>query len=190
VAALVGIALSYAAVMAGAAGAGASDGRNEGALCTLGADACRLTAPVLPSAAEAPVYATPAEVDCRAVILINNRGTDSGGRGFGRATDRLPLSGDCEPAPLDLRYRVSRFPDSERPSGALRSERSRRAVGSAPVATGLPPESGTVPTTAAQPMALYAAHDLAPPAVRDLDIQAPTPLDTRGLDPPDRPPRV
>lgn len=176
-AALVAVALSYAALVSGVAGAGAPE---EGDLCTRPeAEACRVAlVPVAPSD-EDPTYATPAEVDCRALVQAR-----------ARQVDRPLLSGDCESAPLDLRYRMSRFADSERPSGSLRSERSRRTVQAPSTATGLPPDTGGLLPTAAQPMALYASQDHIPPAASQVIGLSTTPLDTRSLDPPDRPPRV
>jgi hypothetical protein len=64
-----------------------------------------------------PEYATPAEIDCPAPLAANG-----------------PIaSGECDGAPLDLWYRVSRLPESERPAGSLMptSRRSRAAHGSA-----------------------------------------------------------
>lgn len=177
-AALVAVALSYAALVSGVAGAGVPQ---ETDLCARPeAEACRV---VLVQAAPSdgdPTYATPAEVDCRA--LVEARAT--------RQVEGPLLSGDCESAPLDLRYRMSRFADSERSTGALRSERSRRTVRSPSTATGLPPNHGGLLTAAMQPMALYASQDFIPPAAGQTTGLSTTPLDTRSLDPPDRPPRV
>ena len=178
-AALVGVALSYAVLVGGVAAAGAPE---DGDLCALRlqADACLMALAQPESTDEERTYATPAEVACRA--LVDARAA--------RQAERPLLSGDCESVPLDLRYRVSRFPDSERPSGALRSERTRRAVRSPSAATGLPRNTGGPLVTATQPMALYASQDLVPPAAGQMIGLATTPLDTRSLDPPDRPPRV
>jgi hypothetical protein len=188
VVALVGVALSYAAVLAGVAGAtdaNVADETTAGALCVLGAEACRADSPPPGAAAldDDAVYATPAEVDCRALAPADLRGA-------ARGSDRVLLSGDCESAPLDLRYRVSRFPDSERSQGAFRSERARRTVRAAAVVAGLPLNTAALMTATAHPMALYAEHALVPPAARELDFEPPAVLHTRSLDPPDRPPRV
>lgn len=177
-AAFVAVALSYAALVSGVAGAGVPE---DGGFCArVEADACRVVELQAEATDGDRTYATPAEVDCRA--LVDARAA--------RQAERPLLSGDCESAPLDLRYRMSRFADSERPSGSLRSERSRRTVRSPSTATGLPPDRGGLPVAATQPMALYASQDLIPPAAGQLTGLTTTPLDTRTLDPPDRPPRV
>jgi hypothetical protein len=126
-------------------------------------------------------YATPAEIDCRAV-------TQS--RGPARLSDRLFLSGDCERTIPDLRYRVSRPADSERSSGAFRSDRGRRSVRSAPTATGVPSDAGAPLTASIQPMALYAGYDLIPPLTSATIPETGTRVATRAMDPPDRPPRI
>lgn len=182
-AALLGVALSYAALLT-TTGVTAGGGA-EGELCLLGldGDACGLAAARTPAdidGAREAVYATPAEVDCRAMA-----------QGPGAHRDERPLlSGDCEGTILDLRYRVSRSPDSERPSGSLRSDRSRRTVHAAPAATGIPRDTRVPPTGTAHPMALYASHDPVPPQPGTLAIEWRGATATRTLDPPDRPPRV
>lgn len=182
-AALLGVALSYAALLT-TTGVTAGGGA-EGELCLLGLDqdACGLAAAPTPTAVggdRETVYATPAEVDCRAMAQAPGAHRD----------ERPLLSGDCEGTILDLRYRVSRSPDSERPSGSLRSDRSRRSVHAASAATGAPRDTRVPLTAAAQPMALYASHDQMPPQPGTLAIEWLGATATRTLDPPDRPPRV
>jgi hypothetical protein len=103
---------------------------------------------------------------------------------------RFLLSGDCEPAVPDLRYRVSRSAESERSSGAFRSDRAQRSVRSAPAATGVPPNTDLSLTASIQPVALYASHDLLPPTAGATVPETGTLVATRALDPPDRPPRI
>jgi hypothetical protein len=137
----------------------------------------------LPAVADAlSAYATPVEVDCRAAT--------------GTATtlvrdDLQLLSGGCTAPASDFRYRVSRFPDSERSSGGLGPERARRNVRSGETCTGLPPNRGSLVSVSAPPIAIY-AYTLIPVPPRapsrilgDGDLRAPT----RIIDPPDRPPR-
>lgn len=177
-AAFVAVALSYAALVGGVAGAGVPEG---GDLCAHPeAGACRVALVQLAESDGENTYATPAEVDCRALVVAR----------AARQAERPLLSGDCESAPLDLRYRMSRFADSERPNGALRSEHSRRTVRSPSTATGLPPNTPGLLASALQPMALYASQGFIPPAAGQTIGLSTTPLDTRSLDPPDRPPRV
>jgi len=130
---------------------------------------------------EDATYATPAEIACRALIQTG---------GPVRLNDRLLLSGDCGATVPDLRYRVSRSADSERSSGAFRSERARRTVRAAPAATGVPPDAGLSLASSVPPMALYASHDLMPPVAGETIPETGTPVATRAFDPPDRPPRI
>jgi hypothetical protein len=126
-------------------------------------------------------YATPAEIDCRAMI---QPGVPA------HLNVRLLLSGDCETTVPDLRYRVSRWADSELSSGAFRSDRTRRTVRTAPAATGVPNDAGLSLSASVPPMALYASHRLLPPTAGDPVLEAGAIATTRALDPPDRPPRI
>jgi hypothetical protein len=172
--AIVGVLLSYASLIAGVPGAGdaAPDVCGPADLCELPEVGDELTG-----------YATPVEVDCRAVTdtattLVRD--------------DLHLLSGGCTAPASDFRYRVSRFPDSERSSGGLGPERARRSVRSSETCTGLPPNRGSLVSVSAPPIAIY-AYTLIPVPPRaparilvDGDRRAPT----RIIDPPDRPPRA
>ena len=179
---MLGIALSCATLMTTTTGLAGTAGP-DGALCVPRADACRGAALPAPAPYDDGDYATPAEIVCLTISAAHTKQRAGSG-------DLAWLSGDCESTVLDLRYRVSRFPDSERPSGAFRSELARRSVRSASAATGLPPDTGALVLASVQPMALYASHDLIPPSARTMPPHAGTSVATRALDPPDRPPRV
>jgi hypothetical protein len=199
VAPLVGVVLSYATLFAGMSGAGATAGTalratpagRQGAVmdvADVGADVCAAgdaacEAPAAPDAADA-IYATPAEVDCRALGLP----------GAGAAVSRAELdlvAGACSPPVLDFHYRVSRAPESERPSGALRPQHARRARHRDPTCAGLPVDRGTpLSILSVQPMAVYALPALFPPSPARGAFASMTETPSRNLEPLDRPPRA
>jgi hypothetical protein len=183
VSALVGILVSCAALIGPATGAA------HGAVqpvervdpvafaydtCTDGAPACEVS---VRNEDEAPIFATPAEVDCPAASAPSPASAQPGGE-------------DCSPPTFDFRYRVSRSPESERPPGALRPQRSRRNVGTIAACTGLPVQRGSslAPSTA-QPIAMYAVPALRPPAARSATFEWSPGGAARTLEPLDRPPR-
>ena len=119
-------------------------------------------------------YATPAEIDCPAPLAANG-----------------PIaSGECDGAPLDLWYRVSRLPESERPAGSLMptSRRSRAAHGSA--SGGGPADPGQLSAPDVKPAALFALHDFVATVGRGLFVRSTDALPARVVAPPDRPPRA
>jgi hypothetical protein len=121
-----------------------------------------------------PEYATPAEIDCPAPLAANG-----------------PIaSGECDGAPLDLWYRVSRLPESERPAGSLMptSRRSRAAHGSA--SGGGPADPGQLSAPDVKPAALFALHDFVATVGRGLFVRSTDALPARVVAPPDRPPRA
>jgi len=98
--------------------------------------------------------------------------------------------GACNLPVLDFHYRVSRLPESERPSGAFQPQRARRNTRTASC-TGLPPERGTqLSTGIAQPAAIYARLELIPPAGEATQPAACVDRASRVLEPLDRPPRA
>jgi hypothetical protein len=115
-------------------------------------------------------YATPAEIEC--------------------PTPPPPsplLSGDCDQAPPDLWYRVSRVPTG--PAGTLAAERRQNASRLASSFTAPPARPEHAATPDAQPIALVAVPVLAAGgAVADFPIDAQAPPGGC-LVPPDRPPR-
>ena len=184
--ALVGVVLSYATVAAGAPSAGPSAFDD---ICIAGGPACE--GPVTADGEET-IYATPAQIDCPAPTGARH---PSGGSPVGqadRAADdgQQPAMGACNLPVLDFRYRVSRVPESERPSGAFQPQRARRTTRTASC-TGLPPERGTQFSTGlAQPAAIYAALEVIPPAGEATRPGACLERATRVLEPLDRPPRA
>jgi hypothetical protein len=118
-------------------------------------------------------YATPAEVDCPAPPQ----------------PPAVLASGECEEAPLNFWYRVSRFPESELPTGRLAPATARRAHGSAAVRGSLP-DAGQISKLNLQPIALHAIPALFPTAARRRVDGQTRFLPTRALAPPDRPPRL
>jgi hypothetical protein len=162
VSAIVGVVLSYAALVAGAPGAGASVPLDD--VCAIVGDACELAR----TPGEPTIYATPAEVDCSA--LVTSAMVASGMVASGMVAMAAEAGGrndfqflsSCAVPPLDFRYRVSRFPDSERSSGALGPQRGRRTARSAATATGLPPNHGGLIFATLHPMALYASTAATP----------------------------
>ncbi len=174
---MVGVVLSYAAAWAAAPGVAADVAQEY--ICALG-DAC---GPAV-IADDSGTYATPAEVDCRAISGDAERGAMLG-------PSDLPFFSDCAPVAADLRYRVSRFADSERPTGALGPQRSRRVTQPAPRCTGLPPDHGTLVIASVPPIAMYASA-LVPrpphgPGLIGFARYCRAPA--RIIDPPERPPR-
>ncbi|HZL20915.1 MAG TPA: hypothetical protein VFG23_24490 [Polyangia bacterium] len=119
-------------------------------------------------------YATPAEIDCPTPPVANG-----------------PIaSGECDGAPLDLWYRVSRLPDSERPAGSLMPmpRRSRAAHGSA--SGGRPADPGQLSAPDLKPAVLFAPHDFVATVGRGLFVRSTDALPARVVAPPDRPPRA
>jgi hypothetical protein len=115
-------------------------------------------------------YATPAEIECPTP-----------------APTGPMLSGECDQAPPDLWYRVSRVPIG--PAGTLTAEQRRAADDLASSFTAPPATPKRAATPDAQPLALVAV-----PALTAGDAGAELPIDTqappgRCLVPPDRPPR-
>lgn len=150
-------------------------------ICLPGGPACE--APL--TADEPAEYATPAEVNCPSVDLRADQSDAA------PAFDVRAVSWDCSPPALVFHYRVSRSPEAERSSGALRPQRGRANARPVASCTGLPPERGApLSVAAAQPIAVYATFALLPPPERaarlESDVQGPT----RVLEPLDRPPRA
>jgi hypothetical protein len=98
-------------------------------------------------------------------------------------------TGECSEPPLNLWYRVSRFPDSEQPTGSLvpaaRGVRSNRAFTSRG-----PQDVGHWSAPDVQPLALFAVPGLAPSGARNHSDVASRTVPARALAPPDRPPRA
>ena len=117
-------------------------------------------------------YATPAEVDCP------------------EPPQAAPVlaSGECSETPAAFWYRVSRYAESELPTGRL-APSTRRAHNAGAVAGGLP-DVGHFTKLTTQPMALVALPALFPAASRRFDHTWAQGLPTRALAPPDRPPRA
>lgn len=184
--ALVGCVLAYALLVPGTAGLGnvgvGASGMAMGgeAACDAGAAAAEtcalaeLVAQGNPAHAEALVYANPVEVNCPVA-----------------ATGDLALAfGGCDLPSFDFRYRVSRFADSERPSGVVRPQRDRTLVRSSVIAPGAPPSRGSPVPLAAPPMAVYALTTLPPPREARLAGAPVARMTTRVVAPLDRPPRA
>lgn len=183
--ALVGVVLSYAAVAAGAPGAGPSAFDD---ICIAGGPACELPAAL---DGDDAVYATPLQVDCPAPAG-GHRSVDGAttAQADHLADEGQPAMGACNLPVLDFRYRVSRLPESERPSGAFQPQRARR-TGRTAACTGLPPERGTqVSMGIAQPAAIYARLELIPPAGEATQPAGCVDRASRVLEPLDRPPRA
>ena len=117
-------------------------------------------------------YATPAEVDCPTM------------------PDAPALAtGECSEPPLNLWYRVSRFPDSEQPPGSLVAA-PRRAHGNRGITSGGAPDVGHWSAPDLQPVALFALPGIVSTGARNhSDISSRT-IPARVLAPPDRPPRA
>ena len=184
--ALVGLLVSYAALI-GTAPVVTDRAVADDVCGPAGSPACE---PAIIDLGEAPLgespveYATPAEVDCPAPATAR-------GYGVASAFDRPSTFEGCSPPVLDCHYRISRSPESERPTGALRPQRARRTTHADAVCTGLPPEHGTpLSARTLQPVAVYALLPLAPPTVRAHVIGPEGRASFRVLEPLDRPPRA
>jgi hypothetical protein len=117
-------------------------------------------------------YATPTEVDCPV------------------PADAAIAAGECEPIAFDGWYRVSRLPDSERPSGgfAPAPRRARAAKGAS--CGGDLPDAAHWSAPDVQPIALYAVPGLTTTEGRKLVVIQARELPVRAIAPPDRPPRA
>jgi hypothetical protein len=120
-------------------------------------------------------YATPAEVDCPSPPEA--------------PAQPSVASGECSEPPLNLWYRISRFPDSEQPPGSLvpasRGARSNHALSSNGAR-----DVGHWSAPDVQPLALFALPGLAPSDARDRSDVSSRAVPARALAPPDRPPRA
>lgn len=121
-------------------------------------------------------YATPAEIDCPEPPQAP-------------ALPVVLASGECSEAPLDLWYRVSRYPESELPAGRMAPTSARRARGAKTVTGGVP-DAGQLTKSTVQPIALTAMTALIPAVTRRLEDTRAQDLPARALAPPDRPPRA
>jgi hypothetical protein len=120
-------------------------------------------------------YATPAEIDCPTPP---------------EAPAQLPVaSGECSEPPLNLWYRVSRFPDSEQPPGSL-APAPRRAHGGRAVSSSGADDVGHLSGPDLHPLALFALPGLIPASARNFANISTRAAPARVLTPPDRPPRV
>jgi hypothetical protein len=117
-------------------------------------------------------YATPAEIDCPT------------------PGDGPIASGECDEAPLDLWYRVSRSPDSEQPNGAIAPPAHRARAGHGDSCGSGPADPGHLAPPDVQPVALFALPGLVPASVRGRFLVGAQPLPLRTPTPPDRPPRA
>jgi hypothetical protein len=183
--ALVGVVLSYATVAAGAPSTGPSAFDD---ICIAGGPACE---GAVTANGEQPIYATPAQIDCPAPSgSLHPSGSPTAQADRAVDDGQQPVMGACNLPVLDFRYRVSRVPESERPSGAFQPQRARRTTRTASY-TGLPSERGTqISTGLAQPAAIYAALELIPPPAEATRPGACLERATRVLEPLDRPPRA
>jgi hypothetical protein len=132
-------------------------------------------------------YSNPIEVNCPAPAGRSAAPAAQANIGEGEKNDWFR---GCDVRAFDFRYRVSRFPDSERQSGALGPQRERRTARSSTLATGLPPRGGTLLSLTSPPLALYAVAGLVPPAAAGITPQGQQPAPTRVLEPLERPPRA
>src|SRR5450432_3267632 len=183
----VGVILSYLTLVTGVPGVQVD-------ICAPGAGTCQ---PPGTAAAPPQDYATPVEVDCSA---SPGAGTaELAGAQVAGAQNRQDQPqdqsqdrfwGGCVQPSFDFHYRVSRFPDSERPTGSLRPQRSRRSVQVSPTCRGLPTDSLTVVCTSGPPIALYALPHLPPPIATRRWLAETGRSPTRIVEPLDRPPRA
>jgi hypothetical protein len=176
---MIGAVISYLALAAGAAGGDPAD-----EICAAALAACEPQAAIA-RVADAPAadYATPAKVVCAALDLARGRG--------GRADGGQAAAWACDQVVLDMWYRMSRTPDSERYSGGLLPSGAPRPRGPS-AACGAPPEKTRAPVTSGvglQPLAIFAVPALAPSSGRSLSIELDAEMATRADDPPERPPR-
>jgi hypothetical protein len=119
-------------------------------------------------------YATPAEIDCPTPLAASG-----------------PIaSGECDGAPLDLWYRVSRLPDSERPAGSLTPTPRRSRAGHGSASGGGPADPGQLSAPDVKPAALFAQHDFVATEGRAIFVRSTDALPARVVAPPDRPPRA
>jgi len=120
-------------------------------------------------------YATPAEVDCPTPPEA--------------PAQPSVATGECSEPPLNLWYRISRFPDSEQPTGSLvpapRHARSNRGVSS-----GGAQDVGHWSSPDLQPLALFALPGLVSTGARNHSDVSSRTIPARALAPPDRPPRA
>jgi hypothetical protein len=185
---LMGVVLSsYVTLVAGIHGVGsAADSGVD--LCAIGEAACEAPSDAAAATDEPAVYATPAEVDCQALGISAAAGASA--VGVSRSNLEL-VDGACSPPVLDFHYRVSRVAESERPNGALRPQRARRAGRTESAYTGLPIEHGSpISLLSLQPIAMYALPGLCPPAHQLVTFQSILAAPSRSLEPLDRPPRA
>jgi hypothetical protein len=138
------------------------------------------SAPLAPAPvqAEAPPFATPAVIDCRAPVV---------------ATLLQALVGECDGTTHDASYRASRDPDSERAAGSLRPARHDRGVQPALAAcAGVPSEGGGASNgpPAHQPLALFAVAQPPPAQATRFTNHATFFLPFRSRPPLERPPRA
>ena len=174
--ALVGVLLSCAALLSESPDPRALQ---EG-ICAPDAEACQppsASANAEPGYSES--YATPVEVDCPAVEQTARAG----------AAEPQFFSFGCNGTGTDLRYRVSRFPESERSAGGLGPQRTRRAARTGSAWTGLPPNQGGLSAPTLPPLAIYAGVILTPPTFACLRGRSDDLAPMRAIEPPDRPPR-
>ena len=120
-------------------------------------------------------YATPAEIDCPAPPEA--------------PAQPFVASGECSEPPLNLWYRVSRFPDSELPTGSL-VPAPRRAQSNRGVSSGGAPDVAHWSAPDLQPLALFALPGLVPTGARNHSDVSSRTIPARALAPPDRPPRA
>jgi hypothetical protein len=185
VAAIVGIVLSYAALVSGNPGTGSS----QAALCSLGGDACEAVAES-GATGDVEIYATPVEVNCPAIIWsVGAPAVVGSGHSDASLLSGGWLSAGCSVPKFDFRYRVSRFADSERSSGGLAPQRGRRAARTGAVWTGLPRDRASIVRAQVPPAALYAQPGLMAPRETRVERRPDYSLSTRIIDPLDRPPR-
>jgi hypothetical protein len=98
-------------------------------------------------------------------------------------------SGECSEPPLNLWYRVSRFPDSERTPESL-VPAPRRARGNRGISSGGAQDVGHWSAPDLQPVALFALPGIVSTSAHNhSDISSRT-IPARALAPPDRPPRA
>ena len=181
------VALVSVATAALAAVPGNPPGDGASAVCVLTAAECD-AADAVETGAVAPrervLYATPAEVDCKAAVAtvaVNSR------------ADLQLESGDCSPMTSDYRFHISRLPESPA-GGSLAPQRVRRSARPTPersFCNGVPvPAPLALDAGAAQPVDRVAVPELVPPGLSRLsDVVSPL-RSGRGSDPPDEPPRV
>ena len=154
-----------------------------GAVCVLAAAECDL-AEASAGSREPVMYATPAEVDCRAAVstvAVNSR------------ADLQLESGDCSPMTSDYRFHISRLPENPA-GGSLAPQRVRRSPRPAierSLCHGIPfPPPLASNADAPLPVALAALPDLLPPTATRMSSVASRPRRGRGSEPPDEPPRI